>query len=126
MTAYRADSWMPSLVARALQMAEAAAFTQSCTHEVGRLLYALAARCNRGTVAEIGTGYGVGAAWIASGLPASASLVTVEIDEARAAAARSLFSGYPNVLVLHGDWHEILAYAPFTMLFAPPPGRRHV
>lgn len=27
-------------------------------------------------------------------------------------------SSYPNVLVLHGEWHEILAYAPFTMLFA--------
>lgn len=118
MIAYRAVSWLPPLVERALETAEAAAFTESSTHEVGRLLYALAARCNRGTVAEIGTGYGVGAAWIASGLPPPVSLVTVEIDEARAAAARSLFSGYPNVLVLHGDWHEILAYAPFVMLFA--------
>jgi predicted O-methyltransferase YrrM len=118
MTPYRTVSWLPPLVERALEMAEAAAFTESCTHEVGRLLYTLAAHCNHGTVAEIGTGYGVGAAWIASGLPPSASLVTVEIDEAKAAAARSLFSSYPNVLVLHGDWHEILAYAPFTMLFA--------
>ncbi len=118
MTAYRAVSWLPPLVERALQLAQTAAFTDSCTPEVGRLLYTLAARCDRGTVAEIGTGYGVGAAWIASGLRPPVSLVTVEIDEARAAAARSLFSGYPNVLVLHGDWHEILDYAPFTMLFA--------
>lgn len=118
MTSYRAVSWLPPLVERALQLAQAAAFTGSCTSEVGRLLYTLAARCHCGTVGEIGTGYGVGAAWIASGLPPSASLVTVEIDEARAAAARSLFTGCPNVLVLHGDWHEILAYAPFTMLFA--------
>ena len=118
MTSYRAVSWLPPLVERALRLAQAAAFTESCTHKIGLLLYTLAAHCHRGTVGEIGTGCGVGAAWIASGLPPSASLVTVEIDEARAAAARSLFSSYPNVLVLHGDWHEVLDYAPFTMLFA--------
>lgn len=35
MTSYRAVSWLPPLVERALRLAQAAAFTESCTHEVG-------------------------------------------------------------------------------------------
>lgn len=55
---------------------------------------------------------------MASALASDASLVTVELDPARAEAARRLFAGMPNVRVLHGDWHGLLAHGPFDLLFA--------
>jgi predicted O-methyltransferase YrrM len=93
-------------------------FERSSIPEVGRLLAALAAQRPRGRVAEIGTGCGVGSAWIASALGPEASLVTVETDEGRAGAVGRLFADLPNVRVLHGDWHDLLPPAgPFDMLF---------
>jgi len=85
---------------------------------VGRLLAVLAGRVRGGLVGEIGTGCGVGAAWMAGALAAESSLVTVELDPARARAAREIFADVPNVRVLTGDWHELLGYGPFDLLFA--------
>jgi predicted O-methyltransferase YrrM len=93
-------------------------FERSSIPEVGRLLAALAAQRPGGRVAEIGTGCGVGAAWLASALGAEASLVTVEADEERAGAVDRLFAERPNVRVLQGDWHDLLPpEAPFDLLF---------
>ncbi len=108
----------PPLVAAALALARRMGFPHSCSPETGRLLRVLAAQARQGTVAEIGTGCGVGAAWIASGLPPGGQLVTVESDGGRARACQALFAPLPSVRVLHGDWHAILAEAPFALLFA--------
>jgi len=43
--------------------------------------------------------------------------VTVEVDAERAMAVQHLFQDLPNAQVIHGDWHEILAYGPFDLLF---------
>jgi predicted O-methyltransferase YrrM len=50
-------------------------------------------------------------------LASTARFVTVEADEERALAARDLFRDQPNAQVIHGDWHEILTYGPFDLLF---------
>jgi predicted O-methyltransferase YrrM len=93
-------------------------FERSSIREVGRLLGALAASRPGGRLAEIGTGTGVGAAWIASSMGPEASLVTVEADEDRAAASARLFTDVSNVRVLLGDWHDVLPpEAPFDLLF---------
>src|SRR5688572_14525948 len=93
-------------------------FERSSIPEIGRLLAVLVSARPDGRFAEIGTGTGVGSAWIASAMAPEASLVTVELDEDRAAAASRLFEDQPNVRVLHGDWHELLpAGAPFDLLF---------
>ncbi len=118
MRGYRATEEIPPLVGRALDLAERMRFPHSCISEVGRLLRAMAGSCRSGVVAEIGTGCGVGAAWMVSGLAPGVPLVTVESDAERASAARALFAPYPNVRVLHGDWPAILAHAPFALLFA--------
>ncbi len=84
----------------------------SSSPEVQRLLAVLAAgkRC-----AELGTAFGEGAAAIAS---TAASLVTVEVDEERAALARRRLDGLANVELLVGDWRELLpARAPFEFIF---------
>jgi predicted O-methyltransferase YrrM len=93
-------------------------FERSSIPEVGRLLSVLAASRPRGRLAEIGTGTGVGAAWVASSMGPEASFVTVEADHERAAACERLFAEHPQVRVLHGDWHEVLPpEAPFDLLF---------
>ena len=93
-------------------------FERSSIREVGSLLGALAASRPDGRLAEIGTGTGVGAAWVVSAMGPAASFVTVEVDDDRAAACAELFAGLPNVRVLHGDWHEVLPpEAQFDLLF---------
>jgi len=78
----------------------------------------LAASRPNGKLAEIGTGTGVGAAWIAWAMGPEASFVTAEADDDRAAVCARLFAGSPNVRVLLGDWHEVLPpEAPFDLLF---------
>lgn len=86
---------------------------------VGRFLAVLAAGCRGGRIGEIGTGTGVGAAWMASAMPSDCRLVTVEIDGPRAAAAAGLLAGDHRVTVLSGDARALLGpHAPFDLLFA--------
>lgn len=103
---------------RALALAGELRFTRSCEPEVGRLLHLLAAQRGRARVGEIGTGAGVGAAWMVSALAPPVPFVTVEPDEGRAAAAGRLFADDAQVRVLVGDWHELMPpQAPFDLLF---------
>ena len=81
-------------------------FERSSIPEIGRLLTVLVAAARpRGRFAEIGTGCGVGSAWVADALGPEASLVTVELDDDRAAAVARLFADLRSVTVIHGDWH---------------------
>jgi predicted O-methyltransferase YrrM len=108
-----------------VERAQALAFERSCSDETGRLLHALAAQRGRGRVGEIGTGVGVGAAWITSALPPGVSFVTVELDPERAAAAQALFADDADVNVLEGDWHGVMpAEAPFDLLFYDGGGKQ--
>jgi predicted O-methyltransferase YrrM len=110
---------VPPLVERALELARRLGFERSCSEEAGRLLHVLASQRGRTRVAEIGTGCGVGSAWILAGLAPGVPFVTVELDEQRAAAAAELLAEDRNARVLHGDWRELLpGEAPFDLLFA--------
>jgi len=110
---------LPPLVERALALSARAGFTKSCSLETGRLLQVLAGQRGRTRVAEIGTGCGVGSAWILSALDPEISFVTVELDAARAADAAELLVADTNATVLYGDWQEVLpGEAPFDLLFA--------
>ena len=81
--------------------------------EVRALLRVLAAGRD---VAEIGTSFGEGAAAMAE---TARSVVTVELDPARAAAARGRLAGVPGVETLEGDWREALpGRGPFGLVFA--------
>lgn len=90
----------------------------ACIDEVGSLLRTLAASLPQGRIGEVGTGSGVGSAWITSGLASGATLTTVEINGRLAQAARSLFTDYGNVEVFTGNWLEVMPdHAPFDLLF---------
>lgn len=108
---------VPHLVRQAKEAAARLDFTGSCTDDVGRLLALLAGQYQSGTIAEIGTGCGVGTAWLASALQPGVSLLTVENDTGCATSASTLFAAHPNVRVLHSDWRAILDRGPFSMLF---------
>jgi predicted O-methyltransferase YrrM len=69
-------------------------------------------------IGEIGTGPGVGTAWLVSGMGAGTRLVSCDIDDTLVASARQFFAGYPNVEILRGDWEEVLVpRGPFDLLF---------
>jgi len=108
---------IPALVREAKALAQAARFQHPCSDAVGHLLQVLAASVRHGVVAEIGTGYGVGASWIASELDPAVQFYTVELDAQRAEAARRVLAPHQNVHVIRGDWHDILEYGPFAMMF---------
>lgn len=115
---------LPALVSRATAGAAAAGFEWSCLPATGRLLAGLAAAKPSGRLAESGAGYGVGAAWLAAGMTGAATLVTVERDAARAAAAGELFAADPRVSVLTGDWALLRDHAPFDLFFCDGGGKR--
>ena len=103
---------------RALALAEAEGFAKSCKPEDGALLHVLAARRGIVRAAEIGTGAGVGAAWIVSGLQPQVPFFTAELDPDLAARAAELFADDPNVTCSPGPWRASLpAEAPFDLLF---------
>jgi predicted O-methyltransferase YrrM len=105
-------------VAEARAAAARLGFEGSSLDEVGRLLATLTAARPGGRIGEVGTGAGVGAAWIASALAGGAIFVTVELDEARAAAAASLLAGEAGCTALRGDWRAALPpHGPFDLLF---------
>lgn len=121
---YRARTFIPPLVRQAMALAEGAGFEISCDVETGRLLHVLAGQVGDGIVGEIGTGCAVGAAWMVTALPPAATFITVERDEQRAEAARTLLAPYPHVQVLPGDWHELLRHGPFDLLFCDTAAKR--
>lgn len=89
------------VVVEAKERAHAERFGSSCTDEVGRLLAVLAASVRPGGhILEIGTGAGVGTAWIVSGLGGrtDVSLLSTEIDDALLAAVRG------------ADWPDYVAF----------------
>src|SRR5689334_11755868 len=63
-------------------------FKMACEELTGNLLRTLAASKPSGAFLEIGTGTGVGTAWILDGMDAQSTLVTVERDEEVSAVAQ--------------------------------------
>jgi len=113
---------IPPLVSQALHLAVERGFDRSCTDEVGSLLHVLVSHQRTGNIGEIGTGSGVGTAWMASALQPGVSLLTVELDSDLSARAAEMFQSVPAVRVLSGDWREILSHRPFALLFVDAAG----
>lgn len=101
---------------RALDLSRRQGFVSSTRNETGRLLAALAAT-RSGTVAECGTGCGVGSAWLRSGVRGGVRIVTAELDHRLAEAVRTMFEDDHHVEVLQADWTTLREYAPFSLLF---------
>ncbi|MFI1286476.1 O-methyltransferase [Streptomyces sp. NPDC020858] len=68
--------------------AAATGFAMSCEERTGSLLATLAASKPGGTLLELGTGIGAGAAWLLHGMSPAARLISVELDATRQAVAQ--------------------------------------
>ena len=107
---------LPPLVRRALDLSRDQGFVSSTRNETGWFLAALAAT-RSGTMAECGTGCGVGSAWLRSGMRGEARIVTAELDHRLAEAVRAMFENDARVEVLQADWTTLRDFAPFSLLF---------
>ena len=107
----------PEQVVTAKRLARENNFNYSCLDEVGQLLSVLTASIKEGTIIEIGTGYGVGTAWMATNLKNEVSFISIDNDKSKINSVRTIFH-QKNVKFIHSDWQEILNYAPFQFIFA--------
>src|SRR3954453_8133975 len=91
---------LPPIVNRAFEVTRRAGYVSFCRNETGRLL-AMLASTREGTMAEFGTGTGVGTAWLRSGVRGEkARIITAEVNPKLAGAAAEIFRDDPLVEVL--------------------------
>lgn len=108
---------LPEIVTRAFEVSRRAGYVSFCRNETGRLLAALAAT-RGGTMAEFGTGTGVGTAWLRSGVRGdTARILTAELEPRLAKAAAEIFQDDPQVEVRAADWASLTDAGPFSLLF---------
>lgn len=107
---------LPPAVQHALDLSRRRGFVSSTRNETGRLLATLAAT-RSGTLAESGTGCGVGSAWLRSGVREGARIVTAELDHKLAEAVSEIFADDDQVEVLQADWTTLQEHGPFSLLF---------
>jgi predicted O-methyltransferase YrrM len=107
---------LPGIVTRAFDVSRRSGYASFCRNETGRLLAALAAT-RSGTLAEFGTGTGVGTAWLRSGMREGSRIVTAEVDPTLAEAAAEIFTDDEHVEVVAADWSTLLDKGPFALLF---------
>ncbi len=116
---------LPSKVGAALERAERIGFGLSCEPMVGQLLATLAAGVpNQGRILELGTGVGVGLAWLLHGLGTrtDVEVTSVEIDSAVSTLAAE--AGWPShVQLLVSDAVKLLpSLGEFDLIFADAQG----
>ena len=107
---------LPEVVSRAFDVSRRAGYVSFCRNETGRLLATLAAT-RTGTLAEFGTGCGVGTAWLRSGVRQDTRIITAELDGRLARAAAEIFVDDPQVEVLEADWSTLHQHGPYSLVF---------
>jgi demethylmenaquinone methyltransferase/2-methoxy-6-polyprenyl-1,4-benzoquinol methylase len=116
---------MPAIVDVAMDRAEAAGFQLSCDVQVGQLLAVLSAAVPpEGRILELGTGTGVGLAWIVHGLESrtDVEVVSVELSPDLAAVAGAL-EWPPFVHLEIADALEVVARGErYDLIFADAQG----
>jgi predicted O-methyltransferase YrrM len=111
----------PSAMADILHDTKAAGFFRVSDLLVGSLLRTLAGSKPGGRLLEIGTGTGLGTAWILAGMDAAARLITVEITASLSAIAQRHLGHDPRVEFVVGDGNQFLASLGdqrFDLIFA--------
>ena len=87
----------PAVVKELAQAAATLGFTMSSDQHTGSLLRTLVASKPAGEILELGTGVGMGTAWLLAGMDAAAHLTTVDRNEETTAIARSLLGSDARV-----------------------------
>jgi predicted O-methyltransferase YrrM len=119
---------IPDAVAAAKRRAHRLRFTMSCIDQVGRLLAVLAAAVPQGgRILEIGTGVGVGAAWISVGLDerTDVEVISVEVDRQLSDAAME-WPWPPHMRIVTADALEALGtLGAFHLMFVDASPIKH-
>lgn len=93
----------PSVLAALLEDTERIGFTLASEPRTGALLRTLAASKPGGRMLEIGTGTGVGTAWLLAGMDAGSRLTSVDNDTRALDVARRHLGRDARVTFHHGD-----------------------
>ena len=111
----------PPLLRELERETEALGFRLASDARTGTLLRTLAASKPAGSLLELGTGTGVGTAWLLDGMGPDARLVSVDKDPSVIVVARHYLAGDPRVTFLTEDAASLLARLPeagFDLIFA--------
>lgn len=115
----------PAEVQLALKRAEQAGFGMSCEPEVGRLLMVLAAAVPLfGRVLEMGSGAGVGAAWLATGLERRPDVEAISVEQDPSLIELARTGPWPErVRLVEGDVLRMIErLGRFDLIFADAQG----
>src|SRR5262245_31147098 len=114
-------SRQPASIADIVADTEARSFTMMSETKVGSLLAVLAASKPGGRLLELGTGTGHGTAWLLAGMNETATLDSVDTDEAVVAVARRHLAGDRRVTFHVTDGAAFLTkegLRPFDVIYA--------
>lgn len=101
-------SRLPCQVEQLLKESFLIDFQMACEDTVGAFLRVLAASKRDGNFLEIGTGTGVGTAWILDGMDASSHLTSIDINPIVQAVANKILGDDPRLTLIQIDGAEYL------------------
>jgi predicted O-methyltransferase YrrM len=112
---------VPTVLEAILSDTRALGFIMASEPQTGSLLRALAASKPKGNLLELGTGTGVGTAWLLAGMDADSRLVTVDIDAAASGIAQRHL-GHDSRVTFHimdgADFLQGAAPGQFDLIYA--------
>jgi predicted O-methyltransferase YrrM len=111
----------PSILEDVIQATKQTGFKLASEPQTGSLLRTLAASKPSGTFLEIGTGTGIGTAWLLAGMDQESSLISVENDKKFIEIAQRFLSSDPRVTFRNEDAEKLIEALPprsFDLIFA--------
>lgn len=114
-------STVPPAVGEIAAATQAAEFSMASDSRTGALLRALAASKPAGTLLELGTGTGIGTAWLLDGMDAAARLVSIDLNRELSAIAGRFLGTDPRLTLVVADaerWLDETQEGPFDLIFA--------
>ena len=115
---------LPPAAADILRETIAVRFINAIDQLTGALLRTLAASKPGGRLLELGTGTGLGTAWLLDGMDAEARLTTVEVNPSTSGIAQRYLGHDPRVEFIVSDAEQFLAHLGnrhFDLIFADCP-----
>lgn len=102
------ETKIPSSLSKIQTRADALGFDMNSGMQVGQFLASLAASKPGGLILELGTGCGLEAAWLLSGMDAQSRLVSVDTDEGPQGVARDVLGADARVTFVLEDGGAVL------------------